>query len=133
LELQVSANPDGREVDQEPPTDEEWAAADRFDASWPDVDANGDIEEEDEEEESEKEEGEEEEDDEPVAPPPSKWTSPTPPPPKSEKAPRPLAVASPAKVTSPVQKIRFGEKPAAKSAVRRAAKAVVHDLPAMPK
>jgi hypothetical protein len=71
LELQVSASPDGRELGHEPPTDEEWAAADRFDASRPDVDANGDIEEEDEEEESEKEEEEEEEDDEPVALPQS--------------------------------------------------------------
>lgn len=58
LELQIAADPKNEGL-KEPITEEEWAAADKFDASRPDVDPNnGDEYEEEEEEEDASEEEE---------------------------------------------------------------------------
>lgn len=58
LELQIAADPKNEGL-KEPITEEEWAAADKFDASRPDLDPeDGEYEEEEEEEEDDSEEEE---------------------------------------------------------------------------
>jgi hypothetical protein len=96
LELHVNADPSGKEV-MVPPTAKELAAADRFDASRPDVDLNGDVEEEEEEEMSDEEEEEADAAEAPspeTNPPKKPEARPLRPPPQVGKVPKSLCRGS---------------------------------------
>ena len=104
LELQIAADPKNEGLKQ-PITEEEWAAADKFDASRPDVDPE--CEEYDEEEEEEEDDSEEE-DVEPIQPAPKPLKTKPKAPPAKPKAMAPLVNPKPKPIVPKVKTGRSG-------------------------
>ena len=110
LELQVAADPEAKDLGP-PITAEEWEAADKFDASRPDVDpVTGEEYDDDDEEEDESDDDDEDEEEEEKAEsaPPSPAPKPKP---KPKPRAKPTPKASPARPRPLVEKVVKIAKP----------------------